>query len=136
MSGFLKMADERKVELPKGCDWPKLRDKSGTVLTDHYADLLRTLSKTPGILGEIYTEAQSRFNNPVNLKKLINLVDETEWTSLGVDVKAEASLNFREGLLGREHSVDFFEGRQDVARYERDGLRDEEGSRRDAFAAL
>jgi len=28
------MADERKVELPKGCDWPKLRDKSGTALTE------------------------------------------------------------------------------------------------------
>src|ERR1039457_4854902 len=106
---FLKMADERKVELPKGCDWPKLRDKSGTVLTDHYADLLRTLSKTPGILGEIYTEAQSRFNNPVNLKKLINLVDETEWTELGVDVKAEAY----EGLLEKAAS----EGKKGAGQY-------------------
>jgi type I restriction enzyme M protein len=106
---FLKMADERKVDLPKGCDWPKLRDKSGTVLTDHYADLLRTLSKTPGILGEIYTEAQSRFNNPVNLKKLINLVDETEWTSLGVDVKAEAY----EGLLEKAAS----EGKKGAGQY-------------------
>jgi type I restriction enzyme M protein len=106
---FLKMADERKVELPKGCDWPKLRDKSGTALTEHYADLLRTLSKTPGILGDIYTEAQSRFNNPVNLKKLINLVDETEWTSLGVDVKAEAY----EGLLEKAAS----EGKKGAGQY-------------------
>ena len=106
---FLKMADERKVALPKGCDWPKLRDKSGTALTDHYTDLLRTLSKTPGILGEIYTEAQSRFNNPVNLKKLINLVDETEWTSLGVDVKAEAY----EGLLEKAAS----EGKKGAGQY-------------------
>jgi type I restriction enzyme M protein len=106
---FLKMADERKVELPKGCDWPKLRDKSGTALTEHYVDLLRTLSKTPGILGDIYTEAQSRFNNPVNLKKLINLVDETEWTSLGVDVKAEAY----EGLLEKAAS----EGKKGAGQY-------------------
>jgi len=106
---FLKMADERKVALPKGCDWPKLRDKSGTALTDHYTDLLRTLSKTPGILGEIYTEAQSRFNNPVNLKKLINVVDETEWTSLGVDVKAEAY----EGLLEKAAS----EGKKGAGQY-------------------
>jgi type I restriction enzyme M protein len=106
---FLKMADERKVELPKACDWPKLRDKSGTALTEHYADLLRTLSKTPGILGDIYTEAQSRFNNPVNLKKLINLIDETEWTSLGVDVKAEAY----EGLLEKAAS----EGKKGAGQY-------------------
>ena len=33
---FLKMADERGVEIPKGCDWTSLRDKSGTALTDHY----------------------------------------------------------------------------------------------------
>src|SRR5664280_2134090 len=106
---FLKMADDRKVALPKGCDWPKLRDKSGTALTDHYTDLLRTLSKTPGILGEIYTEARSRFNNPVNLKKLINVVDETEWTSLGVDVKAEAY----EGLLEKAAS----EGKKGAGQY-------------------
>jgi len=106
---FLKMADERKVELPKGCEWPKLRDKSGTALTDHYVDVLRTLSKTKGILGDIYTDAQSRFNNPVNLKRLINLVDETEWTSLGVDVKAEVY----EGLLEKAAS----EGKKGAGQY-------------------
>ena len=74
---FLKMADEKGITLPKGCDWPKLRDRSGTALVDHYVDLLRTLGKTPGILGDIYAEAQSRFNNPVNLKRLVNLIDET-----------------------------------------------------------
>ncbi len=92
---FLKMADEKGVEIPPGCDWPTLRDKSGTELTDFYIDLLRKLAKQPGILGDIYAEAQSRFNNPVNLKRLINLVDEIEWTTLGVDVKAAAY----EGLL-------------------------------------
>ena len=53
---------------PKGCDWPTLRDKSGTDLTDHYIDVLRTLGKQPGILGDIFAGAQSRFNNPVNLR--------------------------------------------------------------------
>lgn len=92
---FLKMADEKGVDVPKGCDWPTLRDKAGSDLTDFYIDLLRKLGKEPGILGDIYAEAQSRFNNPVNLKKLVNLIDEIEWTSLGVDVKAAAY----EGLL-------------------------------------
>ena len=92
---FLKMADEKGIDVPKDCDWPTLRDKAGSDLTDFYVDLLRKLAKQPGILGDIFVESQSRFNNPVNLKKLINLIDEIEWTSLGVDVKAAAY----EGLL-------------------------------------
>jgi type I restriction enzyme M protein len=106
---FLKMADERELSLPKNCEWSTLRDKSGTALLEHYSDVLRTLGKTPGILGDIYTEAQSRFNNPVNLKKLINLIDETEWTSLGVDVKAAAY----EGLLEKAAS----EGKKGAGQY-------------------
>ena len=106
---FLKMADEKGVELPTDCDWPKLKEQSGTALTDHYVDVLRKLSKTAGILGDIYAEAQSRFTNPVNLKKLINLIDEIEWTSLGVDVKAEAY----EGLLEKAAS----EGKKGAGQY-------------------
>lgn len=106
---FLKMADERAVEIPQGCEWKKLRDTSGTELIDRYIEVLRTLGKTKGILGDIYTEAQSRFNNPVNLKKLINLIDEIEWTSLGVDVKAEAY----EGLLEKAAS----EGKKGAGQY-------------------
>ena len=40
---FLKMAEERGAAVPKGLDWPSLKDKSGTALTDHYADILRRL---------------------------------------------------------------------------------------------
>ena len=39
---FLKMADEKAIELPQTCDWPTLRDKNGTNLTDHYTDTLRS----------------------------------------------------------------------------------------------
>jgi type I restriction enzyme M protein len=106
---FLKMADEKGLELPKGCDWGSLRDKSGTGLLDDYSDVLRRLAKKTGILGDIYAEAQSRFNNAVNLKKLINLIDETEWTSLGVDIKAAAY----EGLLEKAAS----EGKKGAGQY-------------------
>src|SRR5271165_1324583 len=106
---FLKMADEKSIDLPKGCDWPSLRDESGSRLTDLYADLLRKLGRTPGILGDIYAEAQSRFNNPVNLKKLVNLIDETEWSALGVDIKAAAY----EGLLEKAAS----EGKKGAGQY-------------------
>ena len=51
---FLKMADERALKLPKACDWTTLREKSGTDLTDSYADLLRTLGKESGLIGDIY----------------------------------------------------------------------------------
>lgn len=106
---FLKMADERSVEVPKGCSWPTLAGKSGTALVEHYTDALRTLGKQPGILGEIYAKSQNRFNNPVNLKRLIGLIDETHWTSLGIDVKAQAY----EGLLEKAAS----EGKKGAGQY-------------------
>src|SRR6266481_7119731 len=106
---FLKMADERGVDIPKGCGWPTIREESGTELTDHYIEVLRKLGKTPGILGDIYAGAQSRFNNPVNLKRLVSLIDEVEWTSLGIDVKAQAY----EGLLEKAAA----EGKKGAGQY-------------------
>ena len=109
---FLKMADERSIDLSKieveeeaaggkkrkrvvDCSWPVLRDAVGTSAIDLYIDVLRSLGKQPGILGDIYAGAQSRFTKPVSLKTLINRIDETQWTALNVDVKAAAY----EGLL-------------------------------------
>ena len=106
---FLKMADERDITLPRGCDWPTLVNQSGTDLTDHYIEVLRTLGQARGLLGDIFAGAMSRFHNPVNLKKLIGLIDETEWTLLGVDVKAEAF----EGLLEKAAS----EGKKGAGQY-------------------
>lgn len=97
---FLKMADEKGVAVPKGYDWPSLTKRSGTDLSDHYVETLRRLGKERGILGDIFAGALSKFNNPVNLKKLISLIDETDWTGLGVDVKASAY----EGLLEKSAS--------------------------------
>jgi type I restriction enzyme M protein len=106
---FLKMANERDLQLPRGTDWAHLRQHSGTDLSDAYVDALRTLGRQPGILGDIYSGAQSRFSNPVNLKKLIGLIDETEWTSLDVDVKGAAF----EGLLERAAA----EGKKGAGQY-------------------
>lgn len=106
---FLKMADERSVELPEGCDWPSLEARSGADLADHYVDVLRTLGQQRGLLGDIFSGAQSRFNNPVNLKRLVTLIDETEWTELDVDVKAAAF----EGLLEKAAS----EGKKGAGQY-------------------
>jgi type I restriction enzyme M protein len=106
---FLKMADERDIELPKGCDWPSLVNKSGTALQDHYIDLLRKLGQQRGLLGDIFAGAQSRFNNPVNLKKLLGLIDDIEWTALDIDIKAAAF----EGLLEKAAS----EGKKGAGQY-------------------
>jgi len=119
---FLKMADERGIDLSRtriktekgkdleiDCSWPALEGKSGTNLTEHYVDVLRALGQQRGLLGDIFTEAMSRFTNPVSLKKLIGLIDETEWTALDIDVKAAAF----EGLLEKAAS----EGKKGAGQY-------------------
>jgi type I restriction enzyme M protein len=106
---FIKMADERDVELPETCDWPYLRKQSGTDLLDSYVEALRVLGKEQGILGDIFSGSQNRFTNPVNLQKLIGLIDETEWTSIDTDIKAAAF----EGLLEKAAS----EGKKGAGQY-------------------
>jgi len=106
---FLKMADEKAVVIPKGCDWESLKALSGTKLTDHYNEVLRKLRESEGLLGWIFTQATSRFNNPVNLRRLIDMIDEEEWSSLGVDVKGAAF----EGLLEKAAS----EGKKGAGQY-------------------
>ena len=106
---FVKMADERSIDLPAGCDWIGLREQSGTALLDTYVESLRTLGKQPGILGDVFAGSQSRFANPVSLKKLTGLIDDVQWTELGVDVKAAAF----EGLLEKAAS----EGKKGAGQY-------------------
>jgi len=92
---FLKIAQEKGVKLPQGCKWNDLKAKSGTELLDAYIEILRSLSKQKGMLGDIFAGSLSKFREPVNLKKLITLIDETQWSTIDVDIKAEAY----EGLL-------------------------------------
>ena len=106
---FLKMIEEKGAKIPVEYSWAVLREKSGTDLTEHYMDTLRELGKQKGMLGDIYGAAISRFSNPVNLKRLVNLIDEVEWTGLNVDVKAAAY----EGLLEKSAS----EGKKGAGQY-------------------
>src|SRR5436190_2601705 len=84
---FIKMADERGVTIPANCEWASLKGYSGMSLTDHYSEILRKLREGEGLLGDIFAQAMPRFNNPVNLKRLITMIDEEEWSSMDVDVK-------------------------------------------------
>src|SRR5215210_3206483 len=120
---FLKMADERGISLPtykdtdptggavveRPCDWPYLRKQSGTDLTEHYQRLLSELGRQKGILGDIFSGSQSRFTNPVSLQRLIQMIDETEWTAIDTDVKAAVF----EGLLEKAAS----EGKKGAGQY-------------------
>jgi type I restriction enzyme M protein len=72
-------------------------------------DVLRALGQQRGLLGDIFAGAISRFSNPVSLKKLVGLIDETEWTGLDIDVKAAAF----EGLLEKAAS----EGKKGAGQY-------------------
>lgn len=106
---FLKMADEQGIELPEGTDWPYLRARSGVELVERYEDALRILGKQQGILGDIFAASQNRITKPATLAQLIKSVDETEWTSLEVDVKAAAF----EGLLEKAAA----EGKKGAGQY-------------------
>ena len=102
---FLKMADERAVELPASCDWPALRKQTGIDLTDHYIESLRTLGKESGILGDIFAGAQSRFTNPVSLKKTDlaqrrNRVDSARQGHQGRSIRGLARKSCKRGQKG------------------------------------
>ncbi len=49
------------------------------------------------MLGDIFSAAQSRFTNPVNLKKLISLIDETEWMAREWPIRTECRSSFSSG---------------------------------------
>lgn len=101
---FLKMADEygrppynRKIGIPADYAWPSLKAKRGAELEVHYVSTLRELGVKPGLLGQIFTKAQNKIQDPAKLSRLIDMVDETNWVTLGADVKGD----IYEGLLER-----------------------------------
>lgn len=101
---FLKMADEysqppynRKMGIPVEYNWPSLKVKRGAELEVHYVTLLRELGNKPGMLGTIFTKAQNKIQDPAKLYRLIDMVNETQWVTMGADVKGD----IYEGLLER-----------------------------------
>ena len=99
---FLKMADEyatppynRNVGIPAEYDWQSLKSKKGAELESHYVTLLRELGTRKGMLGQIFTKAQNKIQDPAKLFRLIDMVNDTEWVSMGADVKGD----IYEGLL-------------------------------------
>lgn len=96
------MADEyarpphrRDIGIPANYNWESLKGKRGAELEVHYVTLLRVLGGMPGMLGQIFTKAQNKIQDPAKLSRLISMIDETPWVTLGADVKGD----IYEGLL-------------------------------------
>jgi type I restriction enzyme M protein len=99
---FLKMADEysrppynRDVGIPDKYNWQSLKSKRGAELEGHYIELLRELGTRKGMLGQIFTKAQNKIQDPAKLCRLIDMVDDTDWVTMDADVKGD----IYEGLL-------------------------------------
>ncbi|VEB31232.1 putative type I restriction enzyme M protein [Legionella pneumophila] len=99
---FLKMADEyakppynRNVGIPEKYNWQALISKKGAELEVLYVELLRELGKQEGMLGQIFTKAQNKIQDPAKLYRLIDMIDSTQWIMMGADVKGD----IYEGLL-------------------------------------
>lgn len=112
---FLKMADElsrppynKALEFPRLkdvegkeiadaelCNWETLSDKRGAELESFYSQLLRSLSTEKGMLGQIFTKSQNKIQDPAKLLKVINLINQEDWSMMGTDIKGR----IYEGLL-------------------------------------
>ena len=112
---FLKMADElnkppynKGLEFPRlkdvegnetkdgeFCDWETLSGKRGAELEAFYNQLLRSLSTEKGILGQIFTKSQNKIQDPAKLSRVINMINQEQWSMMGADIKGK----IYEGLL-------------------------------------
>ena len=100
---FLKMADEyskppynRDVGIPEFYNWQSLKSKKGADLETHYLTVLRELGSKKGMLGQIFTKAQNKIQDPAKLYRLICMVDETEWVVMEADIKGDIYENLLE----------------------------------------
>lgn len=79
---FLKMADEylkpphnRKVGVPARYARPVMRPLKGAELEVHYVEALRELGTQKGMLGQIFTKAQNKIQDPAKLARLKTSLD-------------------------------------------------------------
>ena len=94
---FPKLKNVEGKELKDGevCNWETLSQKRGAALESFYSQLLRSLSTEKGMLGQIFTKSQNKIQDPAKLLKVINMIDQEDWSMMGADVKGKVY----EGLL-------------------------------------
>ncbi|MFW5657240.1 MAG: type I restriction-modification system subunit M [Bacteroidota bacterium] len=94
---FPRLKDVEGHEIKDGefCDWETLSGKRGAELEAFYNQLLRSLSTEKGILGQIFTKSQNKIQDPAKLSRVINMIDQEQWSMMGADIKGK----IYEGLL-------------------------------------
>jgi len=94
---FPRLKDVEGNEIKDGefCDWETLSGKRGAELEAFYNQLLRSLSTEKGILGQIFTKSQNKIQDPAKLSRVINMINQEEWSMMGADIKGK----IYEGLL-------------------------------------
>ncbi len=103
---FLKMAHEqsqvetktgKEINLPEGCRWTDIADKSGVDLLNDYKEILLDLSKSSdSLLQAIYADAQTRIREPKHLEQLVKALNDIEdW----FDEESDGFGDLYEGLL-------------------------------------
>jgi len=92
---FLKIAEEKGIEIPAGCKWKNLIIHENEDLLKKYNEILSKLSKQQNILGDIFRHPIPKIRSSSALKKLLVLIDEINWSSYNEDVLG----SMFEGLL-------------------------------------
>lgn len=88
---------EKQIQLPEGCRWTDIADKSGVDLLNDYKEILLDLSKssTP-LLQAIYADAQTRIREPKHLEQLVKAFNDIDdW----FDDDSDGFGDLYEGLL-------------------------------------
>ena len=89
---FLKMDYEMSElgyssSIPDEYRWNRLKEYDGLDLISHYEETLNTLSQMDNLIGTIFVKAKNGISKPVNLKKIISMIDEEDWLSMEGDLK-------------------------------------------------
>ena len=89
---FLKMDEEKETlglnsTVPEGYKWKDLIKESGDELVTKYEEILEELATQDGLIGTIFTKATNKIDQPVMLKKVIDMVNSENWYMMDGDFK-------------------------------------------------
>ena len=63
--------------------------------TESIVSKVRALGQQKGMIGQIFAKSQNQIQDPAKLYKIIHMIDEEDWVTMGADVKGD----IYEGLL-------------------------------------
>lgn len=89
---FLKMDEEKEAlglnsTVPEGYKWKDLIQEQGKELVDKYEEILKELATQDGLIGTIFTKATNKIDQPIMLKKVIDMVNSENWYMMDGDFK-------------------------------------------------